>query len=34
MSIANNFKGLPIEDLIVGPLTGVAKGQAQLNDIT
>ena len=27
MSIANNFKGLPIEDLIVGPLTGVAKGQ-------
>ena len=30
MSISN-FKGLPIEDLIVGPLTGVA-GQA-LNDI-
>ena len=28
MSIANNFKGLPIEDLIVGPLTGVAKGHA------
>ena len=34
MSIANQFKGLPIEELIVGPLTGVAKGQAQLNDIT
>lgn len=34
MSIANKFKGLPIEDLIVGPLTGVAKGQAQLNDVT
>ena len=30
MSIANNFKGLPIEDLIVGPLTGVAKGSGAI----
>ena len=34
MAIADNFKGLPIEDLIVQPLVGMAKGQAQLNDVT
>ena len=28
------FSGLPIEDLIVSPLVGMAKGQAQLNDVT
>jgi len=33
-SIADNFKGLPIEDLIVSPLVGMAKGQAKLNDVT
>ena len=33
-NIADNFKGLPIEDLIVSPLVGMAKGQAKLNDIT
>ena len=34
MAIADQFKGLPIEDLIVQPLVGMAKGQAQLNDVT
>jgi hypothetical protein len=33
-SIADKFKGLPIEDLIVSPLVGMAKGQAKLNDVT
>lgn len=33
-SIAQQFTGLPIEDLIVSPLVGMAKGQAQLNDVT
>jgi len=33
-SIANQFKGLPIEELIVSPLVGMAKGQARLNDVT
>lgn len=32
--IADNFKGLPIEDLIVSPIVGMAKGQAKLNDVT
>lgn len=32
--IADQFAGLPIEDLIVQPLVGMAKGQAQLNDVT
>ena len=32
--IASQFSGLPIEDLIVSPLVGMAKGQAQLNDVT
>jgi len=32
--IANQFAGLPIEDLIVSPLIGMAKGQAKLNDVT
>ena len=32
--IAKQFSGLPIEDLIVAPLVGMAKGQAQLNDVT
>ena len=34
MAIADQFAGLPIEDLIVTPLTGMAKGQAKLNDVT
>ena len=34
MAIAEQFAGLPIEDLIVAPLTGMAKGQAKLNDVT
>jgi hypothetical protein len=34
MAITDQFKGLPIEDLIVQPLVGMAKGQAQLNDVT
>lgn len=34
MAISDQFKGLPIEDLIVQPLVGMAKGQAQLNDVT
>jgi hypothetical protein len=33
-TIAQQFVGLPIEDLIVSPLVGMAKGQAQLNDVT
>jgi hypothetical protein len=33
-NIATQFSGLPIEDLIVSPLVGMAKGQAQLNDVT
>jgi len=32
--ITSQFSGLPIEDLIVSPLVGMAKGQAQLNDVT
>jgi hypothetical protein len=32
--ITQQFAGLPIEDLIVQPLVGMAKGQAQLNDVT
>ena len=32
--IANQFAGLPIEDLIVSPLIGMAKGPAKLNDVT
>ena len=32
--IAQQFAGLPIEDLIVSPIIGMAKGQAQLNDVT
>ena len=32
--IADNFKGLPIEDFIVSPIVGMAKGQAKLNDVT
>jgi len=32
--IASQFSGLPIEDLIVSPLVVMAKGQAQLNDVT
>ena len=32
--IAQQFAGLPIEDLIVSPLVGMAKGQAKLNDVT
>ena len=34
MAIADQFRGLPIEDLIVQPLVGMAKGLAQLNDVT
>ena len=34
MSIANKFTGLPIEQLITAPIIGMAKGQAQLNDVT
>ena len=33
-SIADQFKGLPIEDLIVSPIVGMAKGQAKLNEVT
>lgn len=33
-NVAQQFAGLPIEDLIVQPLVGMAKGQAQLNDVT
>ena len=33
-SIADQFKGLPIEELIVSPLVGISKGQAKLNDVT
>jgi len=32
--IADQFAGLPIEDLIVAPIAGMAKGQAKLNDVT
>ena len=32
--IAQQFAGLPIEELIVLPLVGLAKGQAQFNDVT
>ena len=32
--IADQFVGLPIEDLITGPLVGIAKGQAKLNEVT
>jgi len=33
-NIANKFVGLPIEQLITAPIIGMAKGQAQLNDVT
>ena len=33
-NIAQQFAGLPIEDLIVSPIVGMAKGQAELNDVT
>jgi len=33
-NIASQFVGLPIEDLIVSPMIGMAKGQAKLNDVT
>jgi hypothetical protein len=32
--ISSQFTGLPIEDLIVSPIVGMAKGQAKLNDVT
>ena len=32
--IADQFVGLPIEDLIVSPMIGMAKGQAKLNEVT
>ena len=32
--IADQFAGLPIEDLIVSPMIGMAKGQAKLNEVT
>jgi len=34
MSVADQFRGLPIEELIVSPLVGISKGQAKLNDVT
>lgn len=34
MAIADQFRGLPIEELIVSPIVGMAKGQAKLNDVT
>jgi hypothetical protein len=34
MAIADQFAGLPIEDLIVSPIVGMAKGQAKLNEVT
>ena len=33
-SIADQFRGLPIEELIVSPIIGMAKGQAKLNEVT
>jgi hypothetical protein len=33
-SIADQFAGLPIEELIVSPIIGMAKGQAKLNEVT
>ena len=33
-SIADQFAGLPIEELIVSPIVGMAKGQAKLNEVT
>ena len=32
--ISAQFTGLPIEELIVTPIVGMAKGQAKLNDVT
>lgn len=32
--ISDQFVGLPIEDLIVSPIVGIAKGQAKLNEVT
>ena len=32
--IADQFAGLPIEDLIVSPIIGMAKGQAKLHEVT
>jgi hypothetical protein len=34
MAVADQFRGLPIEELIVSPIVGMAKGQAKLNDVT
>ena len=34
MAVADQFRGLPIEDLIVSPIIGMAKGQAKLNEVT
>ena len=34
MAVGDQFRGLPIEDLIVSPIVGMAKGQAKLNDVT
>jgi hypothetical protein len=33
-NVAQQFVGLPIEDLIVSPIVGMAKGQAKLNEVT
>ena len=33
-NVAQQFVGLPIEDLIVSPIIGMAKGQAKLNEVT
>ena len=32
--IADQFAGIPIEELIVSPIIGMAKGQAKLNEVT
>ena len=32
--IPDQFAGLPIEELIVSPIIGMAKGQAKLNEVT
>jgi hypothetical protein len=34
MADIQQFVGLPIEDLIVSPIVGMAKGQAKLNEVT
>ena len=33
-NVAQQFVGLPIEDLIVSPIVGMAKGQAKRNEVT